>query len=171
MIESINAKRIKELRKLTGAGIMACKRALVNTNNDFQEAIKKLQINGDLIAKKKSDKSVNEGVIEAYIHTGNRLGILIELNCETDFVSKKLEFKELAKNIAMQIASCPEVKVISKEDILVDTINVDTKSLILLEQNYVKDPSITISQLLKKYIALFGENIKITRFIRYKLSE
>ena len=154
MTESINAKSVKELRNLTGAGIMACKRALLDTNNDFQKAIKKLQANGELIAKKKSDKSVNEGVIEAYIHTGNRLGVLIELNCETDFVSKKLEFKELAKNIAMQIASYPEIKTTT-----------------LLEQNYIKDPSITVSQLLKKYIALFGENIKITRFICYKLSE
>lgn len=154
MAESINAKSVKELRNLTGAGIMACKRALLDTNNDFQKAIKKLQANGELIAKKKSDKSVNEGVIEAYIHTGNRLGVLIELNCETDFVSKKLEFKELAKNIAMQIASYPEIKTTT-----------------LLEQNYIKDPSITVSQLLKKYIALFGENIKITRFICYKLSE
>ena len=154
MAEYINAKSVKELRNLTGAGIMACKRALLDTNNDFQKAIKKLQANGELIAKKKSDKSVNEGVIEAYIHTGNRLGVLIELNCETDFVSKKLEFKELAKNIAMQIASYPEIKTTT-----------------LLEQNYIKDPSITVSQLLKKYIALFGENIKITRFICYKLSE
>ena len=154
MLESINAKSVKKLRNLTGAGIMACKRALLDTNNDFEKAIKKLQLNGELIAKKKYDKSVNEGVIEAYIHTGNRLGVLIELNCETDFVSKKLEFKELAKNIAMQIASYPEIKAIA-----------------LLEQNYIKDTSITVSQLLKKNIALFGENIKITRFICYKLSE
>lgn len=159
MKNSIGIKDVKKLRSITGAGIMDCKKALMNTNNNLEEAIQLLQINNEIFAKKKSDKPVYEGIIESYIHTGNKIGVLIELNCETDFVSKKLEFKELAKNIAMQIASSLNIEKILKDN------------SILLEQTYIKNPNITISQLIKNHIALFGENIKINRFVYFKLND
>ena len=171
MAELINAKRVKELRDITGAGMMSCKKALIEAGNDFEKAVKKLQMNYELIAEKKLNKSVNEGVIESYIHTGNTLGVLIELNCETDFVSKKSEFKKLAKDIAMQIASYPEVKVAYSSDVSKKISDNDAKLVILLKQNYIKDPSVTVAQLIQKHVALFGENIKIAQFIRYKLGE
>jgi elongation factor Ts len=196
---AVSANTVKKLRQITGAGIMDCKRALLQNQGDFEKALKNLKLKGFAIAMKKSKRNVQEGMIYAYIHTGNKLGILVEVNCETDFVARQLEFQELVKNIAMQIASSPDVSVISfenlsfqvkmkewkieqrKEDLLTKPekiknkiiegrVNKTLKTKVLLEQPYIRDPNITIDELLKEHIALLGENIKITRFFRYYLT-
>ena len=114
---TISAKLVKELRDKTGAGMMNCKKALLESNGDFNKAIESLRLKGEAIADKKASRVANEGIIEAYIHTGNKLGILLEVNCETDFVARKPEFKDFVKTLGMQIAACPNVELISMEDI------------------------------------------------------
>ena len=113
----ISAKIVKELREQTGAGMMNCKQALKDNDGDFEKALKALRLKGMATADKKSSRDANEGIIDCYIHTGNKLGILIEVNCETDFVARREEFKELVRNVAMQIASNPDVAIISTDDI------------------------------------------------------
>jgi elongation factor Ts len=196
----MNIQIIKKLKEKSGSGLMDCKRALENNNNNFEKALETLKNHSDSFAIKKSVRKTKEGLIESYIHTGNKLGIMVELNCETDFVSKRHEFKELAKNIAMQIASCPEVEYITFEDIPEEIQNSQKQlellkldlvgkvediknkivngrvkkllnSKVLLEQEYIKDSNLTVSQLLNKNITLFGESIKIKRFIRFKLGD
>jgi elongation factor Ts len=195
----ISVNTVKKLRQITGAGIMDCKQALLHNVGDFEKALKDLKLKGFALAIKKSKRDVQEGMIYSYIHTGNKLGILVEVNCETDFVARQLEFQKLVKNIAMQIASSPDVKVISfdnlsfqvkmkewrieekKEDlfnkpekiknkIIEGRVNKTLKTKVLLEQPYIRNPNITIDELLKEHIALLGENIKITRFSRYYLA-
>ena len=113
----ISAKTVKELREQTGAGMMNCKQALKDNDGDFEKALKALRLKGMATADKKSSRSANEGIIDCYIHTGSKLGILIEVNCETDFVARREEFKELVKNIAMQVASNPDVEIVSSDEI------------------------------------------------------
>jgi elongation factor Ts len=196
---AISINTIKKLRQITGAGIMNCKQALLQNQGDFEKALKDLKLKGFAIAIKKSRRNVQEGMIYAYIHTGSKLGILVEVNCETDFVARQLEFQKLVSNIAMQIASSPDVDVISFDDlsfqakmkewkieqrmedllnkpekiknkIIEGRVNKTLKTKVLLEQPYIRDPNITIDELLKEHIALLGENIKITRFSRYYLT-
>ena len=198
MITEISAKTVKELRDKTGAGMMNCKKALENSKGNFNEAIEALRIKGEIIADKKADRTANEGLIECYIHTGSKLGILLEVNCETDFVSRKPEFKEFVKNIGMQIASSPDIEVISiddisremkekawefeslKEDLANKSAEIKTKiiegrvskslkSSVLLEQEYIRDSSKTVNNYLKEQISYFGENIKIARYTKYSL--
>jgi len=116
----ISAKTVKELREKTGAGMMNCKKALQDNNGDFEKAIEALRLKGEAIADKKAQRNANEGLIEAYIHTGSKLGVLLVVNCETDFVSRKPEFKEFVRDLGMQIASSPEIEVISMDDISAD---------------------------------------------------
>jgi len=196
----ITAKIVKELRDKTGAGMMNCKKALTDNNGDFEKAMEALRLKGEAIADKKASRSANEGLIEAYIHTGSKLGILLEVNCETDFVSRKPEFKELAQNLGMQIAACPDVEVISldqisaeikqkewdfesskddlvnkpaeiKNKIIEGRVTKSLKTKVLLEQNYIRDSNVTVDEYLKQKISLFGENIKIARFSRFTLGE
>jgi len=117
MTVDINPQTIKKLREKTGAGMMTCKQALIENNGDFEKAIEFLKLKGIATANKKSGRNTQEGIIYSYIHTGNKLGILLEINCETDFVARRPEFNELAKNIAMQIASNENIEVISLNDI------------------------------------------------------
>ena len=196
----ISAKIVKELRDKTGAGMMNCKKALTDNNGDFDKAIESLRLKGEAIADKKASRSANEGLIEAYIHTGSKLGILLEVNCETDFVSRKPEFKELAQNLGMQIAACPDIEVISLEQISAELKQKEwdfesskddlankpeeiknkiiegrvakrLKTKVLLEQDYIRDSNLTVDAYLKQKISLFGENIKIARFSRFTLGE
>lgn len=196
----ISAKIVKELRDKTGAGMMNCKKALTDNNGDFDKAMESLRLKGEAIADKKASRSANEGLIEAYIHTGSKLGILLEVNCETDFVSRKPEFKELAQNLGMQIAACPDIEVISleqispelkqkewdfesskddlankpeeiKNKIIEGRVAKRLKTKVLLEQDYIRDSSFTVDAYLKQKISLFGENIKIARFSRFTLGE
>ena len=118
----MDAKTVKKLRDATGAGMMDCKKALVEHNENFEEAMETLRKKGLASAEKKSSRAAKEGVIETYIHTGAKLGVMVEVNCETDFVAKRPEFLELAKAVAMQIAASPSVEVVSEADISADFI-------------------------------------------------
>jgi elongation factor Ts len=200
MAIEISVDLIKKLRDKTGAGIMLCKSTLNQNNGDFEKSLNSLYLNRATFANKKNTKATKEGIIYSYIHTGERLGILVEINCETDFVSRQPEFKLLAKNIAMQIASSDLTKFIKlneipqefkeeelkiervksdlfgkpdliKYDIIEKRVNKTLRSKVLLEQNYIKDPKLTINDLLQQNIVFFGENIQIARFVKFKLGE
>ena len=195
----ITAAMVKELRERTGAGMMDCKKALSETNGDLEKAIDYLREKGLAAAAKKAGRIAAEGVVESYIHMGGRIGVLVEVNCETDFVAKTDAFKELAKDIAMHIAaSRPEY--VRREEIpeevleherslyrqialnegkpehIIDKIvegRIDRfcKEVCLLEQPYVKDPDMTVGELITSMIAKIGENISIRRFARFERGE
>ena len=200
MTIEITAKTVKELRIKTGAGMMNCKKALQENDGDFEKAMEYLRLKGMATADKKSVRNANEGIIDAYIHTGNKLGILIEVNCETDFVARRKEFKDLVRNIAMQIASDPKIETISfdniseelkqstkefeankedlankpigiKEQIIEGRVNKVLKTKVLLEQPYIRNSDITVNELIKETVSLLGENIKVARFERFTLGE
>ena len=200
MKTEIDAQTVKKLRDETGAGMMNCKKALADNNGDFEKAIEDLKLKGMATADKKASRNTNEGIIYSYIHTGSKLGIMVEINCETDFVARRPEFVDLAKNIAMQIASNPEIQVISKDNvseaikeevkkfesakddlqnkpeeirnkIVEGRVEKSLKKQILLEQEYIRDPNITVNEYIKQVIGIIGENIKVSRFIRYILGE
>ena len=198
MAAEISAKIVKELRDKTSAGMMDCKKALQEADGDFQKAEEALKKKGLAVADKKSSRIATEGIVEAYIHMGGKLGILVEVNCETDFVARRAEFQELARNIAMQIAACPQVQYINaadippeiaenekkieiekddlgnkpleiKEKIVEGRIQKKLKEMVLLEQAFIRDSSMTIEELVKKNISTLGENIQIRRFERFVL--
>nr|AYR06282.1 elongation factor Ts [Renouxia sp.] len=200
MSMQISAKEVKELRSKTGAGMMDCKKALQASRGNIEMAIENLRQKGLALADKKSTRLTIEGLIESYIHSGSRIGVLLELNCETDFVARRVEFHELAKNIAMQIAACPSVEYISIKDIPKHIVELETriesgkddllgkpaaikekmingriakrlKELSLLDQAYIRNPDILVDDLIKQKIALLGENIKIRRFQKFILGE
>jgi elongation factor Ts len=200
MTLEINAKIVKKLRDKTGAGMMNCKKALIENNGDFEKAIESLKLKGMAIADKKSARNTNEGIIHTYIHTGNKLGIMIEVNCETDFVAKRPEISELARNVAMQIASNADIEFISSDDIdetakekvrqfenskddlenkpaeikakiVGGRVEKSLKAKVLLDQEYIRDSNITVEDYIKQTIGIIGENIKIARFVRYVLGE
>lgn len=195
----INAALVKELRDKSGAGILDCKEALKESNGDVEAAFDFLRKHGISKAAKKAHREVNEGAVLSYIHPGNKLGVLLELNCETDFVAKTEVFLELAKEVSMQIAASNPLTV-TRDDIseqivirekevysggedlkgkptnIVDKI-IDGKmekwykQVCLMEQAFVKDPSKSISDLIKETISKLGENITIKRFARFQLGE
>ena len=199
-MSNITAKLVKELRDKTGAGMMDCKKALNETNGDVEKAIEWLRKKGIASAEKKSGRVAAEGSIGSYIHTGSRVGVLLELNCETDFVARGEIFQSLLKDVAMQIAACPNVEYVSideipktvvdkekkiemgredlagkpdqiKEKIVEGRISKRLNELVLLEQPYIKDSSLTVEQLVKETAGKIGENIRIRRFTRYTLGE
>lgn len=196
---TISASQVRELRETTGAGMMSCKEALIEAGGDTEKAIKILREKGLASLKKKAGRTAQEGVIESYIHAGGKLGILLEVNCETDFVAKNEDFKKFAHDIAMQIAATNPL-FISREDVPVDLIDKEKdvyrvqaqnegkpdavtekivegklekfyKEVCLLEQQFVKDPDITISGLLGNVAGKLGENIILRRFVRFSLGE
>ena len=195
----ISAEMVKELREATGSGIMDCKRVLAEAEGDFDTAVDLLRKKGLAKAAKRAGRSTSEGMICSYIHTGAKLGVLVEINCESDFVAKTDDFQTFAKNIAMHIAAAnpaglnPEdvdPKVIEKEREIyraqmleegkpaniIDKIvegNVEKfyKDVCLMSQQYVKDPQKTITEVLKETIGKIGENIQIKRFVRFKIGE
>ncbi|QIZ72730.1 translation elongation factor Ts [Oxynema aestuarii] len=196
----ISAKVVKELREKTGAGMMDCKKALKENGGDMAKAMEWLRQKGIASADKKAGRVAAEGLVDSYIHTGGRIGVLVEVNCETDFVARREEFQSLVRNIAMQIAACPNVEYVSVEDIpaeftenekkiemgredlankpenirekiVVGRIEKRLKELSLLDQPYIKDQNITVAELIKQTIAQLGENIKIRRFVRFVLGE
>jgi elongation factor Ts len=198
MKTEIDAKTVKKLREETGAGMMNCKQALIENGGDFDKAIEYLKLKGMATADKKASRNTNEGLIYSYIHTGSKLGILLEINCETDFVSRREEFSDVAKNVAMQIASNPEITFVSLEEIpqsvkdynrifegakedlqnkpeeiknkiVEGRVEKNLKKQVLLEQEYIRDPNITVNQYIKQIVGILGENIKVTRFTRYIL--
>ena len=159
---------VKELRERTGASIMDCKKALVDAEASLEKAIDILKQQGLMVVEKKAARIANEGIIEAYVHPGGRIGAMIELNCETDFVARTNEFKELAHNLALQItAMAPQF--ISREEIPADS-DMNPEIACLLQQPFIKDSNKTIQDLINETIAKIGENIKVRRFARFELS-
>ena len=196
----ISAKLVKELRDKTGAGMMDCKKALSESGGDSAKATEWLRQKGIATAEKKSGRTAAEGAIGSYIHTGARVGVLVEVNCETDFVARGDLFQDLLRNVAMQIAACPNVEFVSTADIPKDVaerekaiemgrddlagkpeamkvkivegrIGKRLKELALLEQPFIKDSAITVEELVKQVAGKIGENIQIRRFTRYTLGE
>ncbi len=195
----VTAEMVKELRERTGAGMMDCKKALVATDGDIEKAIDELRTKGLASAAKKAGRIASEGLVTSYIHAGGRIGVLVEVNCETDFVGKTAEFKQLAYDIAMQIAaSSPDY--ISREDVAESVITHERdvlkaqaleegkpekviekmvegrlekfyKERCLLEQQFIKDPDKTVQQLIHEHVAKIGENINVRRFVRYELGQ
>lgn len=195
----ITAKMIKELREKTGAGIMDCKAALKEANGDEEKAVDILRKKGIAAAAKKVGRATSEGLIHAYIHAGGKIGVMVEINCETDFVARTDEFKSFVHDIAMHIAAA-EPRFVSQEEVteadlsrereiyleqaraegkpdnVVEKI-VDGKmkkfysQVCLLDQPFVKDQDKTVATLVKEAVAKFGENINISRFVRFKLGE
>ena len=195
----VTAEMVKELRERTGVGMMDCKKALIATNGDMEKAIDELRAKGLAKAAKKAGRIAAEGLVVSYIHLGGRIGVLVEVNCETDFVAKTDEFKQLAHDISMQIAaSNPEF--ISRDQVTADVIAKEKEILknqareegkpekiidkmvegriekyykekCLLEQPFIKDMDKTVQELIHDYIARLGENITVRRFARYEVGE
>jgi elongation factor Ts len=190
---------VKELRGKTGAGILDCQNALKETDSDIEKAIDLLRQRGLAAAQKKAGRETKEGVVSSYIHAGSKIGVLVEVNCETDFVARNDEFQELVKDVALQIAAASPAYV--KRD-QVSTEQVEREKAIylaqakelgkpaaaiekivqgklekfyqeqcLLEQSFIKDPNVTITEILTQKIAKLGENISIARFTRYQLGQ
>jgi elongation factor Ts len=163
----VPTEKLKELREQTGAGIMACRNALVQAEADMEKALEILKEQSLFIVEKKKERVTSQGLVEAYIHPGGRIGSMIELNCETDFVARTDEFKGLAHNLAMQVAAMAP-KYVSAEDIP-EGEDPDTGTVCLLSQAYIRDPNLTILDIINEAVAKVGENIKITRFARYEI--
>ena len=166
---SIDASVVKELRDKTGAGMMDCKKALVETSGNIDKAVDYLRKSGIAKAEKKGDRTAKEGLVFSYIHHGGRLGVLVELNCETDFVARTDEFGILGRNIAMQVAAMNPIY-LDRASIPEDVEDVKEEEL-LNEQEYIRDSSMKITDLVKESIGKLGENIRIRRFSRFELGD
>ncbi|HTK31118.1 MAG TPA: translation elongation factor Ts [Candidatus Saccharimonadaceae bacterium] len=196
---TITADQVRQLREQTGAGMMECKKALVDAGGDFHHAIEALRKSGIAKAEKRADRAASEGLVEAYIHPGNRVGVLIEVNCETDFVARTPQFGELVRNLAMQAAAAgaeyvrredvPAERVAKEREIfaaqlaqekkpanIIDKI-VDGKlnkffsEVCLLEQPYIKDDKVTVGDLVREAGSKTGENLVVRRFTRFRLGQ
>ena len=196
----ISAQVVKQLRERTGAGMMDCKKALKETDGDMTKATEWLRQKGITSADKKAGRVAAEGLVGSYIHTGGRVGVLAEVNCETDFVARREEFQTLVRNIAMQVAACPNVEYVKVEDIpdpivqkekeiemgrddlankpdnikekiVQGRIEKRLKEMTLMDQPYIRDQSITVEELVKQNVATLGENIQVRRFVRFVLGE
>lgn len=196
----ISAKAVKELREATGAGMMDCKKALVENGGDMEKSVEWLRQKGMASADKKAGKVAAEGLVGQYIHTGGRIGVLVEVNCQTDFVARNEAFKELVNNVAMQIAACPNVEYVRQDDIPADVVEREKavemgkddlggkkaeikekivagriekrlKEMCLLDQPFIKDSNITVADLVRQQAGALGENIQVRRFVRFTLGE
>jgi elongation factor Ts len=165
-----SADDVKRLREETGAGIMDCKRALDEAGGDFEKAKKILREKGIASAEKKAGRETSQGLVESYIHAGGRIGVLVEINCETDFVARTEEFKKLAHDIAMQVAGVPSTLVVREEDLPADAEGT-AEELVLMRQPFIRDGSRTIEQLVRDAIGQTGENIRVRRFSRFELGQ
>ena len=198
-MSTISAKMVMQLREKTGAGIMDCKGALTECNGDMDKAVDFLRKKGLATAAKRAGRAMTEGVVASYIHMDSKLGVLVEVNCETDFVAKNDDFKEFAKNLAMHIAATNPVgirpedvseEIIAKEKeiylgqvlemgkpekiaekIVEGKLQKYFKENCLMDQAYVRNPDMTVADLLNEMIAKIGENISIKRFVRFKIGE
>jgi len=196
---AVDAKAVKELRERTGAGMLDCKKALEETNNDIEKAIDFLREKGLAAAANKAGRLASEGLVESYIHSNGRIGVLVEVNCETDFVAKTDQFKEFVKDVAMHIAAS-NPKFVRREEVSASELEHEKEILTaqalnegkpahivekmvegriskyyeefcLLEQSFIKDPDKTIATLVNEKISKIGENISIRRFVRFELGE
>ena len=165
----ITTVRVKELREQSGAGVMECRNALLEAEGDIQKAFQILKERSLIKAEKKKTRSASQGLIEGYIHAGGRIGAMVELNCETDFVARAAEFKELAHHLAMQVAA-QDPKFISKEEIP-EGADVEPEAECLLLQPFIKDPEQKVQDMITEVIAKVGENIQVRRFARFELGE
>jgi elongation factor Ts len=196
---AISAAQVKQLREKTGSGMMDCKQALTQCDGDIEKAIDFLRKKGLATAQKRAGRAMSQGIIHSYIHMGGKLGVLVEINCETDFVAKNEEFVNFAKNIAMHIAASnplgvrPEdisediverekkiyseqAREMGKPENVIDKIvegklNKFYKDSVLMNQAYVRDPDLSIADLLNEMIAKIGENITVKRFVRFQIGE
>jgi len=195
----ITADQVRQLREMTGAGMMECKKALADTAGDLEKAVDALRKSGAAKAEKRSGRSANEGRVESYIHPGNRVGVLVEVNCETDFVARTDEFGELVRNVAMQVAAAgaeyvrreevPAERVAREREILAAQVEASGKpaailekiidgklgrffgEVCLLDQPYIKDDKRTVAELVQEAAARTGENIVVRRFSRFRLGQ
>ena len=165
----ISTAGIKELREQSGAGIMNCRNALLEAKGDMEKALQILRQQGLLQAQKKAGRSATEGIIKAYIHIGGHIGAMVELNCETDFVARTDEFKELAHHLAMQVAATGP-RFVSREEVP-EGADIEPETACLLLQPYIKDPDKTVQDIISETIAKVGENIKVNRFTRFEIGE
>ena len=163
----VTAAQVKELREITGAGVMDCKRALIEAGGDKQKAAEILRKQGLTAAEKKSHRTTEQGLVECYIHAGGRIGAMVEVNCETDFVARTPDFKALARDLAMQVAATGPLSV-SEED-LPPAAEGDPKELCLLLQAYIRDPGRTVQDIVNDVVAKTGENVQVRRFARFEL--
>jgi len=163
----ISTETIKAIREKTGAGVMDCKRALSEAKGNVDEAVSIITKKGLAIANKKVDRETSQGLIETYVHAGGKIGVMVEVNCETDFVARTDEFKNLAHDIALQIAAMSPKYISADEVHAEEDINKEESCLLL--QPCIKDPAKTIQNLVTETIAKTGENIKINRFVRFEL--
>ncbi|MDA8219761.1 MAG: translation elongation factor Ts [Dehalococcoidales bacterium] len=163
----ISTEAVKELREKTGAGIMDCKRALIEAGGDKAKAMEILQQQGLARAEKKAARVASQGLVDSYIHGGGRIGVLVEVNCETDFVARTPEFADLVHDIAMQIAAQNPTYV--NEDEVPEGAEITPEHDVLLKQPFIKNPGQTIGELITANIAKIGENIKVRRFARFEL--
>jgi len=196
---TISADQVKQLREKTGAGIMDCKEALTECDGDMGKSVDFLRKKGLATAAKRAGRAMSEGVIQSYIHMGGKLGVMVEVNCETDFVAKNEDFQEFAKNVAMQIAATNPVAVnpsdvtedviqremdiyrgqareLGKPDNIIDKIaegklNKFYKESCLMNQAYVRNPDISVADLMNELIAKIGENITVKRFVRFQVGD
>lgn len=195
----VSAGTVKELRERTGAGMMDCKKALAETGGDLQKAVDFLRQKGLAAAAKKAERAASDGAVGAYVHPGGKIGVLVEINCETDFVARTTEFQALLKDIAMQVAAA-NPRVVRREEVSADELEkekaiyrqqaLDTgkpekviekiiegkierfySEVCLMEQSFIKDPDKNIAGVINDAIARLGENIQIRRFARYHLGE
>ncbi len=165
----ISIDKVKELREQSGAGVMDCRKALIEAEGIMEKALEILKQRNLFKAEKKSKRSTSEGRIEAYIHTGGRIGAMVEVNCETDFAARTDELKELSHSLAMQVAAMSP-KFISPEEIP-EGADIEAQTACLLLQPYIKNPSMTVQDTINQTIAKVGENIKVSRFVRFELGE
>ena len=165
----ITVDLIKTLREQTGAGVLACKKALEQTEGNMEQALALLREQGLAIVAKKSARETKEGLIGSYIHSGSRVGAMVELNCETDFVARTTDFEELVHNLAMQVAAMSP-RYISQDEIP-DGDDADPEEDCLLEQPFIRDTSRTVRDLVNETVAKVGENIRIRKFVRFSLGE
>ena len=166
---AISATQVKELRERTGAGIMECKSALEEAEGDIERAMAVLQTRGLAMAEKRAHRETTQGLVECYIHAGGRIGAMVEVNCETDFVARTDDFKTLAHELAMQVAATNPLSV-SEEDLPTGAEG-DPAELCLLRQPYIRDNSRTVDDVVKDVIAKTGENIRVRRFSRFELGQ
>lgn len=197
---NISSDLIKRLREQTGAGILNCKNALVDTEGNFEKAVEILRLKGLAGAEKKSSRTTKQGILTSYIHAGSKIGVLIELNCETDFVARRIEFQTLGRELAMQVAASNNLMYVRFEDIpesdwekernfesqredvqqkpksiqdsiIQGRVEKNLRNLTLLDQDCIRYPDIKVEELIKNHIALLGENIKVRRFVKFVLGE
>lgn len=165
----ITADLVKTLRDRSGAGVMDCKKALEESEGDLEKAEEVLKNKGAAQAAKKASRATNEGVVDAYVHIGGRIGAMVELNCETDFVARTRDFRELAHDLAMQVAATDPIYVDQSE--LPAESDQNPEEACLLQQPFIKDPARVIQDLLTELTARIGENVRVRRFSRFQLGE